>query len=68
MLADKRLLIDMSALRQMQDRKEINVSWLSTSEQLADVLTKSGANKQKLIDVLSQGNIDLKMNLNDENV
>ena len=59
MLADKRLLIDMSALRQMVERGEIVIQWVSTDKQLADVLTKSGVLKQKLTDVLSSGYLNL---------
>lgn len=56
-LADKRLMIDMSALRQMVTEKEVLIQWIPASKQLADVLTKSGANKAKLINVLSCGNL-----------
>ena len=55
MLAEKRLLIDMSALREMIDRKEVYIKWVNSEHQLADVLTKLGANKKKLTDVLSSG-------------
>ena len=57
MLADKRLLIDMSALREMVDTAELKVEWVSTDRQLADVLTKVGVHKQKLMDVLSAGQL-----------
>ena len=56
-IADKRLLIDMAAIREMSDNKEIIVNWVRTEDQLADVLTKAGANKAKLIDVLSNGRL-----------
>lgn len=59
-LADKRLMVDMAALREMIDRKEIIIKWISTQLQLADVLTKSGVNKSKLTDVLSNGRLDFR--------
>ena len=54
-LADKRLMIDMSALRQMVEKGELNIQWVSTKLQLADVLTKAGVNPEKLTAVLSSG-------------
>ena len=59
LLTEKRLLVEMSSLREMQERGLITVEWVSTQQQLADGLTKAGANRQKLIDVLSLGKIDL---------
>ena len=56
-LADKRLMIDMSALRQMVESKELTMHWISTQWQLADVLTKKGASKQKLVAALSEGRL-----------
>ena len=51
----------MAALREMQERREISIEWISTKQQLADVLTKAGANKQRLIDVLCNGRLDFEM-------
>ena len=60
-ISDKRLLIDMSALRQMIEDNELILKWVKSEDQLADVLTKLGANKQKLTDVLSSGCLSLDM-------
>ena len=54
-VADKRLMIDVSAMREMLDREEMKMKWVDTNHQLADVLTKAGSNKDKLLDVLSSG-------------
>ena len=56
-IADKRLLIDISALREMIDREQLAIKWISTDQQLANVLTKAGANKQGLVDVLQKGRL-----------
>ena len=48
-LAEKRLLIDMAALRELVEKKELVVKWVPTEKQLADVLTKQGASKDKLM-------------------
>ena len=51
---DRRLRIDVALLKDMLSRQEINsVSWVGTSEQLADCLTKRGASSQRLRAVLS---------------
>ena len=56
-ISDKRLMIDMAALREMTDRNELVIEWTSTDKQLADVLTKSGVDNKKLLDVVSRGYI-----------
>ena len=58
-LADKRLMIEMAALREMVETKEIIVTWIPTEDQLADVLTKSGVNKLKLVNTIKSGCISL---------
>ena len=51
---DRRLCIDIALLKDMLSRGEINsVSWVRTSEQLADCLTKRGASAQRLRSVIS---------------
>ena len=55
-LADKRLMIDLT-LRQMVSEKEVSVHWIPAAKQLADVLTKSGASKDKLIKYLKSGSL-----------
>ena len=53
--SDKRLLIDLAALREMIDQRQIKMHWLSTEYQLANNLTKMGASKQKLMEALRRG-------------
>ena len=53
-LEDRRLRIDLAVLRDMLDRGEISkVSWVATSRQLADCLTKRGACAQRLLAAVS---------------
>ena len=59
MIAERRLLIELSSLREMEEQRKICVEWIPTQEQIADCLTKAGANKKRLIDVLCQGKLDL---------
>ena len=54
-LTEKRLMIDMAALREMVERNEVIIKWVSTEKQIANVLTKAGADRSKLTDVLSSG-------------
>ena len=52
---DKRLRIDLAVLEDMLLQKEINsVSWVNTSNQLADCLTKRGASAQQLRAAISR--------------
>lgn len=44
--------IDMKAIEEMVEKKQINVSWVGTSNQLADCLTKRGASTEKLREAL----------------
>ena len=57
LISEKRLLIDMGALRQMVESKEILIKWVSAEKQLADALTKAGASKMKLLRAVSAGKL-----------
>ena len=53
---NKRLKIDICTLRDHMLKKELSdMKWISTSDQLADSLTKDGVNTEKLINVLQNG-------------
>ena len=54
---EKRLRIDIAAVRESIKRKEITVQWIDNKMQLADVCTKQGASSQVLIDVIKCGQI-----------
>ena len=41
----KRLLVDISAIREMVEKAEINVTWIEKSKQIGDILTKAGASQ-----------------------
>ena len=45
---NRRLRIDLAAVREMISRKEIEVDWIEDKEQVADVLTKEIASKRKI--------------------
>ena len=51
--SDKHLRVDIAALREMHDNGDVSFRWVESSYQLADVLTKRGASKKKLLDVLT---------------
>ena len=59
LMLDKRLRVDISALREMHDNGEVNFRWVESVNQLADVLTKKGASKKRLLDVLNQAHLDV---------
>ena len=54
---DRGLRVEISALREMCDKNEINIHWISKQHQLSDVLTKKGASVHNLVKVLQKGNI-----------
>ena len=52
---DKRLLVEISRLREMVSENEISVDWVDKTKQLADPLTKRSASTKLLLQVLSGG-------------
>ena len=58
LVSDKRLRVDISAVREMVIEDRVNFKWISGKIQLADVLTKKGASKSRQIDVLKCGAMD----------
>ena len=55
--SDRRLRVEVSAIREMVDREEISVMWVKKDQQLSDVLTKKGASPNPLMSVLQQGSL-----------
>lgn len=59
-ISEKRLRIDIAAIKEMLIRKEIStVEWIPTERQLTDCLTKHGTSCQSLQDILSIGKLDV---------
>ena len=56
-ILDKRLRVDLAALREMCDRGEICLKWIPKAHQLSDVLTKKGATSNTLLHVLQKGKV-----------
>ena len=56
-LQDTRLLVDVARLREMVKLKEISIEWVDGRFQLADSLTKAGASRDTLLDVLEKSKI-----------
>ena len=57
-IQDRRLRVEMSAIRESKERGEINVVWARKERQLADVLTKKGASPYTLLEAVNKGRID----------
>ena len=57
-ISDRRLRVEMSAIRETKERGEIDIRWINGSGQLADVLTKKGASSYSLLRVLGDGKMD----------
>ena len=59
MVSEKRVQIDLAAIKQMLVRGELtSFKWISASKQLADVLTKQGADPLKLAYVFETGKLE----------
>ena len=56
-IRDPRLRVDTARLRDMKEKGEITVTWVSGSEQLADCLTKKSAPADKLRKSLLMGTL-----------
>ena len=56
-IADKRLRVEISAIRQMVDREEIAITWVTKERQLSDVLTKNGACAKNIMRVLKTASL-----------
>ena len=49
-ISDRRLLVDISRLREMVDNNELRVSWVRAKMQISDALTKNTASTAALLD------------------
>ena len=58
-VTEKRLRIDLAILKQMIHEGELNILWTESKCQLADVLTKKGANSFKLMETFEIGSLML---------
>jgi hypothetical protein len=56
-ITDRRLRVEISAIRDSKERGELEVIWTSADNQLADVLTKKGASSYKLLSAVTEGRI-----------
>ena len=57
---DKRLTIDLGAIKQSIELREVNLQWLPGSFQLANCLTKKGAPSNELLHVIRTGCLPIK--------
>ena len=58
---NKRLGIDIRAIKENLIKQEIHkIKWINSTQQLADVLTKSGANTSLLLNVLSKRTLSMQ--------
>ena len=55
-ITEKRLRIEVAAIKEMIHRDEIEcINWIKNEDQIADSLTKRGSSCQRLIDILKSG-------------
>ena len=56
-ILDKRLRVEISAIREMCEKEEIELKWIEGRKQISNVLTKKGASSDLLLSVLQEGNL-----------
>ena len=56
--ADKRLRVDIAYLRETVEKDNVSFKWIESSSQIADALTKQGASKARLLDVLNSARLE----------
>ena len=49
---ERRLIVDISFIREMVDSNQIQVIWFEKDKQISDVLTKSGLSQKSLLNIL----------------
>ena len=53
LVSDRRLRIDVARLKEMKNKKEIDIEWIRGCDQVSDCLTKAGASSGILRDFLN---------------
>ena len=56
-ILDKRLRVEIAALREMCEKNELQISWIEKQHQLSDVLTKTRASPKTLIETIQKGKL-----------
>jgi len=57
-ISDRRLRVEISAIRDMKEKGELNIIWTNAENQLADVLTKKGASPHSLLQAINEGRVN----------
>ena len=55
LISEKRLRMDLASIKESVSAGDISVTWVQTSNQISDCLTKAGADFHRLIEVLKTG-------------
>ena len=58
---DKKLRLDIAQIQETLSTENVTLQWIETASMLADSLTKNGVNSDPLLNVLSTGNLSLKI-------
>ena len=57
-ISDRRLRVEISAIREMKERGEIDLHWINKERQIADCLTKKGASCISLLTTLKNRKLE----------
>ena len=58
-VSEKRLRIDIAVMKELVDENKLNIKWVESKSQIADVLTKKGVNTSKILNALELGSLPL---------
>jgi len=58
LVTDRRLRVEISAIRELKEKDEISIHWIPKENQLADCLTKKGASTTNLSRLLEKGTLN----------
>lgn len=58
-VTEKRLRIDLAALKELVKEGQVTLKWLESCRQLSDCFTKRGVSTYKLIDVIERGKLEV---------
>ena len=56
-ILDKRLRIEITALREMYEKNELQISWTEKQHRLSDILTKGGASPKSIIETIQKSKL-----------
>ena len=61
LIKEKRIRVNIASIQESVEKNEVSLEWIDRNEQLADCLTKSGADSSHVLHAVSSGELPFKM-------